>query len=491
VRRGFLRERGDLFRFRHGLIYDATYRGTPKELRAELHERYADVLAARDDDDEVVGYHLERAYLLRAELGPPERHAQRLADEAAARLGAAASRALRRNDVGAGTMFVRRVLALRPAETLPRGLLCEHGVALATAGDAEGAERALSSAAEAARAAGDRGAELRARVEIAARRVLTEPEGAADAFLEITAEALPVFEQLADDRALGRTWMLTAWLDGGMRCQNAASAVAAERALDHYRRAGWPASACLAQLCSALCNGPTPVDEAVVRCKDLLAEVEDLAGEASVRAFLGALEGMRGRFDEAGKLIGEARALFDDLGHTTAVGRTCGPLAAFVHLLADDVAAAETDLREACTILRLTRDRGRLATEAASLADVLYRQRRYDEARRWIRTAEQNTASDDVGAQFAWRSVRAKLHARRGYHARAETLAREAVQLAERTDALNQRAETFLALAEVLQLGDRDGAAAAAASATRLFEQKGASVAAAKSRRLLANAVPT
>src|SRR5205085_11381515 len=132
---------------------------------------------------------------------------------------------------------------------------------------------------------------------VAARRLLPDPEGAADAFLELTGEALPVFVQLGDDRARGRTWMLTGWLHGGIHCRYARSAVAAERALHHYRRSGWPASACLAQLCAALCHGPTPVDEAIARCDELLGEVEDLAGEANVRAFLGALEGMRGRFE--------------------------------------------------------------------------------------------------------------------------------------------------------------------------------------------------
>ena len=35
------------FRFRHQLIRDAAYEGMPKELRAELHERFADWLEAR------------------------------------------------------------------------------------------------------------------------------------------------------------------------------------------------------------------------------------------------------------------------------------------------------------------------------------------------------------------------------------------------------------------------------------------------------------
>jgi class 3 adenylate cyclase len=53
----------DAFRFSHILIRDAAYAGTTKELRAELHERFADWLERRSADrpaefEEVVGYHL-------------------------------------------------------------------------------------------------------------------------------------------------------------------------------------------------------------------------------------------------------------------------------------------------------------------------------------------------------------------------------------------------------------------------------------------------
>ena len=61
----------DAFRFRHLLIRDAAYDALPKETRAELHERFADWLerhAALVEQDEIVGYHLERAHRNRVEL---------------------------------------------------------------------------------------------------------------------------------------------------------------------------------------------------------------------------------------------------------------------------------------------------------------------------------------------------------------------------------------------------------------------------------------
>src|SRR5207237_83357 len=62
----FLGEDG--FRFRHALIRDATYAAIPKSTRADLHERFAGWFAQRGGEDELLGYHLEQAYLYRAEL---------------------------------------------------------------------------------------------------------------------------------------------------------------------------------------------------------------------------------------------------------------------------------------------------------------------------------------------------------------------------------------------------------------------------------------
>ena len=60
--------------------------GMPKELRAELHERFANRLEAGSSAvpvaDELLGHHLERAVLLRRELGETEAATARLAARA-------------------------------------------------------------------------------------------------------------------------------------------------------------------------------------------------------------------------------------------------------------------------------------------------------------------------------------------------------------------------------------------------------------------------
>ena len=75
--------------------------------------------------------------------------------------------------------------------------------------------------------------------------------------------------------------------------------------------------------------------------------------------------------------------------------------------------------------------------------------------------------------QMLSRQVRAKVLARRGQHAEAERLAREAVAIGEGTDALNWQGDANADLAEVLLLGGKAGAAANALQrARKLYERK-------------------
>ena len=110
----------DAFRFRHLLIRDAAYDALPKATRAELHERFATWIAERGADlvelDEIVGYHLERAYRYRVELGPADEAALALSERAAERLAAAGTKAAARGDMRAATVsLLARAVALLPA----------------------------------------------------------------------------------------------------------------------------------------------------------------------------------------------------------------------------------------------------------------------------------------------------------------------------------------------------------------------------------------
>ena len=106
----------EAFRFHHVLLRDAAYQMLPKEIRAGLHQHFADWLEARPavtDPDEFVGYHLEQAHVLRLELGPEDDEARSVARRAADRLSAAGKRARDRGDLRASENLHRRAAALR------------------------------------------------------------------------------------------------------------------------------------------------------------------------------------------------------------------------------------------------------------------------------------------------------------------------------------------------------------------------------------------
>ena len=108
----------DAFRFRHLLIRDAAYDALPKAVRAELHERFADWLEEHGTGlvelDELLGYHLERAYYYRIEVGPEDVKA----GEVEAGLGQRTAQALHR----AGQRAMRLSANARAVEHFSRAI---------------------------------------------------------------------------------------------------------------------------------------------------------------------------------------------------------------------------------------------------------------------------------------------------------------------------------------------------------------------------------
>ena len=131
-------------------------------------------------------------------------------------------------------------------------------------------------------------------------------------------------------------------------------------------------------------------------------------------------------------------------------------------------------------------ERNYISTTAGFLAEALYRQDRYDEAELFAATSREIAAMDDVLSQVLWRSVLAKVHARRGRYEEAEKLAREAVDLMSRSDSLNTQGNTYMDLGAVLRISGREAEAAEAyAIALRLYELKGNVPSAAGARSFL------
>jgi DNA-binding SARP family transcriptional activator/class 3 adenylate cyclase len=464
------------FRFHHVLIRDSAYGTLPMKQRAELHERFARWLEARPTrSDALIGFHLEQAYRYLAEFGSADTATRKgLAAEAGERLGTAGLRAAKSGDThAASSLLTRATSLLEPKEVARRDLLTELGLVYWRAGDLKAVYGALHQALEGALAVGDARAELRARIELAYLKLFREPEGGADELLSATAEAIPVLEQAGDHRTLGVIWAMLAHVHGGFHCRYGESAEAAERAIEHYVRAGWPPSACLQELAVSLYFGPVPVEEGIRRCSALL-EHADRAGEGHVLLFRAGLEAMARRFDTARSLASRARATYEELDWADKVWTNYAPIAADVELLAGEHAEAERLLAESCKRLESWGEEARLATQAAQLGEALYRQGKFEEAARWAAVAEGCAASDDASAQFSWRALRAKGLVREGAFGRAQVLAQEAVDIAAPTDAVTQRAHVLLDAAEVASLSGRARAGVEPVEkAARLLDGKG------------------
>jgi class 3 adenylate cyclase len=482
ARSGFVRRRrvaatADTLAFQHVLIRDAAYAAIPKSRRAELHERLGDWLIEEGDaPDEVVGFHLERAYESLAELGPIGRHARRLAEEAGERLGRAGMRAFQRADLHAATNLLRRATTLLPESTeRRRELLTELGLALRIAGEIDEARTALSEAVERSRLANDRRLERRAELELLAEKAFTE--GEPDELLRFALDSIQLFEALEDDRSLGRAWLNVGSVRGGFYLENAPWEEALDRALDHYHASGWPTTACVGDLANALFFGPRPVPEAARRARELLRENAGMAGEANVLVWLAALEAVRGRFDAARDYAGRARTIYDELGFAVAAASSWAYAAALIESSKGDFGAAAHILRDGCESLERFRQFGNLATNAAHLADVLQTQGATDEAEHWALTAQGHSKPTDISAEISWRGALARIRAAQG-RPEAEELARDARALVSRTDAIYQHGNVLLALAEVLDAaGKRDDARRALDEAMALFKAKGSTVA--------------
>jgi DNA-binding SARP family transcriptional activator len=489
VRRGFLdpippkEAFEERFRFRHALIHEVAYESSTKRGRSRLHEAAADLLDARGGSDELIGFHLERSSLLRPSR---DRHALRLAEDAGRRLGAAGLERWRRADARGASVLLERAVALLPVEDAQRlELLCELGVARNTVGARAAARTALDGAA----ASADGRIRLRAELERAVLDALDD--GAAVERVVSAAEAaIPVFDGVGDDRALGRAWMLVAWVRGGALARHADSLDAAERALVHYRRAHWPSVTAIAQIASALYFGPTPVAAARVRCEELLAaELTDISREAAVSAYLGGILAMAGAFDESAGRIAHARAIFGELGRTPSLRTTCGPIEAAVARFAGDQAAAAGLALETCKALEAEHASYHLATEASALALDLAALDRMDEAQEWMAVAERHARTSDRQGWISTRIARSRLLALDGAGEDALPLAEEAVTLADATDELNLRAAARIARAEALLVrGEADAASADFDAARSEYARKQNVAAAAQRERRIAAA---
>ena len=436
----------DGFRFEHVLIRDAAYASVPGGRRADMHERLARWLDSRPGaSPELVGFHLERAFLSAAERGDPD---DRLGREAAARLGEAANMAIMRLDTAAAVRLLRRAVSLLAGDDEQRRMLeIELGYALKNEGALGESVAVLSSVERRARELGDRRSELRARIELAWPRLMSGDTSVA-AVRALADEALPFFEAAQDYLGAGRAARMRANASD-MLMQYAAAEEDNMRAAGYFRQAGFR-SIEVARLSAVWTVGPTPVDVARDRVILALADSDRAPAERGyLWTHLGELEAMRGCFGVAREHLRQAEMAHRGFAQTFALSTVWPRSAAAVEMHAGDPAAADAILKTALEYLDAGSNAAWFATLAAFRAVVLVELGRIDEAIVLATAAGAAAPADDLISQITWRQAIARAYARIGQPDEAEHIAVEAVDLARTTEAPCYLAEALLALAEV------------------------------------------
>jgi serine/threonine protein kinase len=487
----------DGYRFTHILIRDGAYDRIPRITRAELHESFAAWLDRRlgqrsHEYDELTGHHLERAFLDREVVNAVDGRAQELATGAAARLASAGARARMRGDMPAAANLIGRAESLLPAGASKRELQLAQGLVIAERGDEGDAAHAADCLARVAREAseaGDTKVELRASLESSYWQLASGATENIDGLHNAARAATEALGVLGDDVGLSRAWNHMAFVDS-IAGRWAVAARSLEKALRHARLAGDAHEEIdvLWFLTGALQYGPIPAEKGIRRLERLLAPLRKHATgreppSAKQRALveatgLAGLEAMRGELERARNLSAAAKALCDETGQKLKRA-TLRQVTARVALLAEEPADAEVDLRRSSEILEEMGEIGFLSTTAALLAEAQYAQGDLDAALETTRTVERRAADEDIEPQVLWRATRAKVAARTGDVEGGRTLVPEAVALAAKTDYLNLRADSQIALAVVASAeGRHDETRAGIARAVKLYERKGNVVAA-------------
>jgi len=452
----------DGFHFGHSLIHNAAYEAAPKELRADVHERYAEWLEQRAGQsvlqyEEIIGYHLEQAHRFRVELG---RDDMTLATRASSRLGAAGERALARGDVPAAVNLLGRAVALsHAAGGAAAELLYALGIARNEAGDLVSADEAFSDAIARAERAGDSNLAIRATLERVGLRVLTGRATGEEVRAEVE-RAIPVLEQFCDEAGLARAWLRLADSSDTF----AEWETVAQQALLHARRARRAREeedALFARLGGAL-YGERPIAEVTQLCENLLADAHGPLAEVGSIEILAALKVRAGELAEGRELYRRADQLYRELGmrHREAVNWQCWGRS---ELATGHFDLAETAFRESVDAFEQMRDSWSVNEVRAHLAHALCAQGRFDEADAVLEGCSGSLAT----------SARARVLAAHGDVDGALAFAHEALAASSPVDWLEGRAQVLVSLAEVFRAADRPAEEAAALrDALALYERK-------------------
>ena len=333
----------------------------------------------------------------------------------------------------------------------------ELGEILIELGDFAQARAVLAEAQATAERAADRRIAASARLlRMRVRLFSAEPGDCSEETLRVANEAIPLFESEGAHPELARAWRLIG-LVHGIAARYGQSTDAVSRSMTHAQLAG--DERLIARNATGLSSsrllGPTPVPEAIELCEQMIAHgLSDRQAESKILCTLAQLHAMNGDFEKARALYRRGRALLRELGQGLNAAAN-GIDVLQVELLAGDLVSAEREVMADYEFLARAGETFYLSTMAALLSRVVRDQGRDDEALVFSQVAEGATAADDIESQALWRSIRAPILARAGKLADAELLARSAVELSQKSDGPQMRADTLSELAAVLKLAGR------------------------------------
>jgi len=478
----------DGYRFRHLLIRDAAYDAIPKSARSEFHRAFADWLEGVAGDrvaeqQELVGYHLERAHRYREELGLTEDRELRL--RAGKALAAAGSRVVDGGDVGAAIQLLGQAADLLDGDAAQLPVLSNMVDALEDNRDYHEMVVAGERLELAAKAIGDAPYGVRGRQGAFDARVTLEP-GIWDVETDrrLAEEALRLARDEGADHLIPYAVSSLAFIE--IYVGNNAMALGYGEELfrlGQQRQSRRLMRTALSLMSFALEFGAAPLRAALDRNEAFITGFADdryilqagLAGRAWVNAWLG-------RTGSVASDISAARAIDRELGRPDSPLRTVtegyatwvdqGPAAAepvftLAHrMIAQSGAVVNSDL-SGVPLARIRLDLGR-----------------HEEAARVLDDLRHHTV---IEARIQTRTLGAVAAARRGDLVDAFRLSDEAEAIAAPTDCLIDQADVALDRAEILLLAGRSAEARASAEeALARFERKEYAIGIRRARAFLA-----
>jgi DNA-binding SARP family transcriptional activator len=464
-------------RFTHELVRRAIYDRIPRVRLPGLHLRVGDALeqVTSQESGQALS-ELARHFALAAPLVG--------ADKAIAYNARAAEAAVSSVAFGEAAELFSTALRLGVADPRERARIqVELGQALYETGRIAEAEALLATARDAAADVAERELTEHALVRLATARMNADPAVGAAELIPVAEQAIETFEELGDVLGLAEAEYLLsqALLRAGRRTQGFAVQKRAHAYAQTAGAAGLRREIVL-QFADGLCGYGTPVHEVIALLEELLsASRDDRVLEASLLCCRAFALAMAGRLDEARAQLDVSIPALDEAGEAIPIRlRIARRMAGNTRLLLGDYDAAERDLIALHLEFRDLRGdapEGRALLHAARLALIYCDQGRWQEAAGALVYGEEVDRMPPVYGKvysFIRLAARARVAAHRGEFSDAVELAQAAVEVAERTDRLNDRALAWLALAEVQSAaGNHAEAEDAVKRALELYERKG------------------